>query len=82
MSDNLVTADLRTHTDPDLDDKVEALQLYARELNSRIRKLEARLQQTQQWRDHYRHMWLGGSVTEVEIPMTDAELTALLDKQD
>ena len=47
----------------------------------RNRELEARLKQTQQWRDYYRRMWHGVSVTEVEIPITDAELTNLLDKR-
>ena len=48
---------------------------------SKVDELEARLKQTQQWRDYYRRMWHGVSVTEVEIPITDAELTNLLDKR-
>ena len=51
------------------------------DLIKRVGELEARLKQTQQWRDYYRRMWHGESVTEVEIPITDAELTNLLDKR-
>jgi hypothetical protein len=37
---DLISADLRTHTDPDLDEKVEALQLCLRSAKAKLEAVE------------------------------------------
>jgi hypothetical protein len=36
IEQDLISADLRTHTDPELDEKVEALQLYLRSAKAKL----------------------------------------------
>ena len=50
-------------------------------LVERIKELEARLKQTQDWRDYYRARWIGESMEDVvRTPMTDAELEKALEQ--
>ena len=51
------------------------------QLLKRSKELEARLKQTQDWRDYYRARWIGESMEDVvRTPMTDAELEKALEQ--
>jgi hypothetical protein len=43
-----------------------------------LRADRMRLEQTRQWRNYYRQMWLGGSVSELAMPPTDIDLEAAI----
>jgi hypothetical protein len=55
-----------------------AEQSYIQQMETQIEELEARLEQTKQWRNYYRAKWLGRSTDDMRCPMTDAELEAWL----
>lgn len=44
----------------------------------KIYALEMRLKQTQEWRDYYRRVWLGTSISELTAPISDAELETVI----
>ena len=46
-----------------------------------VKELEARLNQSQEWRDYYRARWLGMSMDGRTSPMTDEELDEALGRE-
>jgi hypothetical protein len=48
------------------------------DFQKRIKELEAWLKQTREWRDYYRSMWMGASASELEVPLSDDQLQAII----